>query len=361
MKDRLDLTKTELQELLISCGEKPYRAKQIFTRLHERRVSSFDGMTDISKGLRSYLASDSVPGALELREVQVSKADGTRKYLFALQDDNCIESVFMRYRDWNTACISSQVGCAMGCRFCASTVGGCVRDLTAGEMAEQIYAMEADTGENISNVVIMGSGEPLLNYRNLMRFIDIISDPSGKGISRRNITVSTCGIVPAIYDLAREGGEDEHMQINLALSLHAPNDEKRRKLMPVALKYPLAEVMEAMKHYFDRTHRRLTFEYALVSGENDTAEDAKELAGLLRSIGAAGSGALVNLIPVNPVRESGLVRPTREACEAFKNKLENFGINGSIRRELGSDIDGACGQLRMRRGAGADRTRREEA
>jgi 23S rRNA (adenine2503-C2)-methyltransferase len=348
MKDILDLTKKELTDTLGPYGEKPYRAKQIFTWLHQRRVKSFDEMTDISKALRSKLAEEYSIGACGADKVQISKLDGTRKYLYRLVDGSFIEGVFMRYRDWNTACISSQVGCAMGCRFCASTINGCDRDLSAGEMAEQIYAMEDDTGETVSNVVIMGSGEPLLNYANLMRFIDIISDGDGKGISKRNITVSTCGIVPSIFRLADEGGDDEHMQINLALSLHAPTDEKRRKLMPIAEKYTLSELAEAMKYYYDRTHRRLTFEYALVSGENDTAQDAEELAKLLRNMGPAGSSALVNLIPVNPVKESGLGRPTREACEAFKNKLENFGINGSIRRELGSDIDGACGQLRMK-------------
>ena len=344
MKDIYDLTKTELGERLTDMGERPYRAKQIFSWLHERGASSFDDMTDISKDLRKRLKEEFIFGGLSLDTVQISKLDGTRKYLFAMEDKALIEGVRMKYRDWSTACISSQAGCAMGCRFCASTISGLDRDMTAGEMAQEIYLMERDAGNKISNVVIMGSGEPLLNYDNLMRFIDIITDPDGKGISQRNITVSTCGIVPGIRRLAEENRNGGHLQINLAISLHAPNDEKRKKIMPVAEKYGMDELMDAARFYYEKTHRRLTFEYALMAGENDSEEDARELAGRLK-----GLNALVNLIPVNPVRESGFRRPERENCVSFKNKLENFGINGSIRRELGSDIDGACGQLRMRR------------
>ncbi|MBQ8955496.1 MAG: 23S rRNA (adenine(2503)-C(2))-methyltransferase RlmN [Lachnospiraceae bacterium] len=352
VKEIFDYTKDELGEMLAAKGVKPYRTKQIFSWLHAKGARSFDDMTDIPKDLRVSLAADHSIGALSIETVQKSKLDGTRKYLFRLYDGGLIEGVFMEYRDWNTVCISSQVGCAMGCRFCASTVKGCERDMTAGEMALEIYEMERDAGKRISNVVVMGSGEPLLNYENLMRFTDIITDSDGKGISQRNITVSTCGIVPAIERLAGEKLHGDHLQINLAISLHAATDEKRRKLMPVAKKYDLKQLMGAADRYYDSTHRRLTFEYALIEGENDSEGDAKELARLLK-----GKNALLNLIPVNPVTESGLKRPDRRKCEAFKNKLENFGINGSIRRELGSDIDGACGQLRMRSTAEISRMR----
>ncbi len=346
MKDIFDLTKEELKGELEAMGEKPYRAKQIFSWLHAKEAESFDDMTDISKSLRILLKEGYIPGGVSVDTVQKSRLDGTRKYLFALSDGGMIEGVFMEYRDWNTACISSQAGCAMGCRFCASTVNGLDRSLSAGEMAEEVYLMERDTGKPISNVVIMGSGEPLLNYDNLMRFIDIITDTDGKGISQRNITVSTCGIVPGILNLAAEERGGSHLQINLAISLHAATDEKRKRIMPIAEKYGMTELMGAAREYFLKTHRKLTFEYALISGVNDTDQDALELSKLIKELDVPH---LVNLIPVNPVTESGFRRPVREVCVKFKNKLENFGINGSIRRELGSDIDGACGQLRMRR------------
>lgn len=353
MKDLADLTKEELASGLEGLGEKRYRAAQIFSWVHAKDAVCFDDMTDISKALRASLASSFRIGSLETEKTLVSAKDGTRKYLFRLDDGPLIEGVFMAYRDWNTACISSQAGCAMGCRFCASTVGGLERDLTAGEMAEEIYAMERDTGSRISHVVVMGSGEPLLNYDNLMRFMSIITDSDGRSLSQRNLTVSTCGIVPAIDALSKETPGGAHLQINLAISLHAAFDEKRRKLMPIAERYSIREIMKASERYYDATHRRMTFEYALIEGENDTDEDAAELARLMNaSFGLlSGSGrapALINLIPVNPVTESGFRRPGRTRCLAFKNKLENFGINGSIRRELGSDIDGACGQLRMK-------------
>jgi len=346
VKDIYDLTKEELQEELASEGEKPFRAKQIFSWIHGRGAQGFDEMSDLSKALRASLSGRYSTDGLEMDTVQISRNDGTRKYLFELSDGNFIEGVFMRYLSWNTACISSQAGCAMGCRFCASAINGLARDLTAGEMAKEVYLMEKDTGKAISNVVIMGSGEPLLNYDNLLRFIDIMTDPDGKGISQRNITVSTCGIVPGIIKLAKEKRNGKHLQINLAISLHAATDEKRKKLMPIAEKYSLNELMGAAKTYYLATHRKLTFEYALIGGENDTDEDAGELAALIQGINVPH---LVNLIPVNPVTESGFTRPSGDICHKFKIKLENFGINGSIRRELGSDIDGACGQLRMLR------------
>ena len=346
MKDIINLTKDELKMELEALGEKPYRAKQVFSWLHARGAADFDDMTDISKSLRALLKKGYTTKSIGIDTVQISRSDGTRKYLFSLADGGLIEGVFMEYRDWNTACISSQAGCAMGCRFCASATGGLDRSLTAGEMAGQVYLMERDTGRSISHVVVMGSGEPLLNYEELMRFIDIITDKDGKGISQRSITVSTCGIVPGIKRLAREKRNGAHIQINLAISLHASTDEKRRRMMPVAEKYSLAELMGAAREYYRATHRRLTFEYALIRGVNDSDEDAKELSRMIKETGVPH---LINLIPVNPVNESGFGRPAREVCVKFKNKLENFGINGSIRRELGSDIDGACGQLRMHR------------
>ena len=352
MKDIYNYTKDELKKELEALGEKPYRAKQLFSWLHAKQAVSFEDMTDISKGLRSRLKELYKTDIMTVDTVKRSAIDGTSKYLFRLEDGALIEGVFMEYRDWNTVCISSQAGCAMGCRFCASAVNGLERDLTAGEMAREVYLMERDTAKQVSNVVIMGSGEPLLNYENLMRFIDILTDPDGKGISQRAITVSTCGIVPGIRRLAKEERNGSHLQINLAVSLHAATDEKRKKLMPVAAEYSLSELMDAARSYYLATHRKLTFEYALIAGENDTDEDAERLAGLILGL---KTPHLVNLIPVNPVVESGFKRPAREACDNFKIKLENFGINGSIRRELGSDINGACGQLRMRvseRGSG---------
>ena len=355
-RDIYNFTKEELTTELSTIGEKPYRAKQLFTWLYDKRAKAFEDMTDLSKKLRTVLDEKYSIGSMTVDTVQRSKLDGTQKFLFRLQDRGFIEGVFMKYREWNTACISSQVGCAMGCRFCASAIGGLERNMTAGEMAEEVHLIEETTGEHVSNIVVMGTGEPLANYDELIRFLKIMTDEDGRHMSQRGITVSTCGIVPGIERLAGEKLNGEHLQINLAVSLHASNDEKRKKIMPIADRYSIGEIMAAAGRYYDATHRRLTFEYALIEGVNDGPEDAKELAGLLKSIPASDIDggthpvpALVNLIPVNPVRESGLRRPSARACSDFKNKLENFGINGSIRRELGSDIDGACGQLRRRK------------
>ena len=274
----------------------------------------------------------------EKEEVQVSKLDGTRKYLFALDDGNVIESVLMKYKHGNSVCISSQVGCRMGCRFCASTLDGLVRGLRPSEMIDQIYQIGKDIGERISNVVVMGTGEPLDNYDNLLRFIELLTDENGINISQRNLTVSTCGLVPRMRQLA-----DEKLSITLALSLHASNQKKRKALMPVANSYDIHDVVDACKYYFAQTGRRVTFEYSLVGGVNDTAEDAAELSALVH-----GMNCHINLIPVNPIKERDYVQSNKGVIEAFKNRLEKNGINVTIRREMGRDIGGACGQLRLK-------------
>ena len=275
-----DLKSASMEELAVyvsALGEKPFRARQIYEWMHVKHVTSVDAMTNLPKGLREQLKERCSFTVLTQLEVQVSKQDGTRKYLFGLSDGNVIESVFMRYRYGSSVCISSQAGCRMGCRFCASTLDGLARNLTPGEMLEQIYRIGADTGERISHVVVMGSGEPLDNYDHLLRFLQLLTDAHGLHMSQRNVTVSTCGIVPRIRQLA-----DEKLQITLALSLHAATQEKRRALMPIAAKYELAQVMEACDDYFEKTGRRMTFEYSLVGGVNDTDGDAAQLVRLLK-------------------------------------------------------------------------------
>lgn len=328
----------ELYQVTERLGAKPYAARQLFDWIHKKQSRSYGEMTNLSKSLREQLINGYPLVIPELLEVQESKIDGTKKFLFRLEDGNVIESVWMKYHHGNSVCISSQVGCRMGCRFCASTIGGLIRNLSASEMLEQIYEITRITGEKVSNVVVMGTGEPLENLDHLIRFIRLISDENGMNLSQRNITVSTCGIVPKIYELA-----DENFQITLALSLHAPNDEKRRDLMPVANKYTIKEELDACRYYFHKTGRRITFEYALVGGKNDSETDAAQLAALVKGINCH-----VNLIPVNPVRERSYVKSEKKVMENFKNKLEKYRINVTIRREMGSDIDGACGQLRRK-------------
>ncbi len=334
--DIRSLTYEELSEELGGMGLERYRAEQIFRWLHEKAAASFDEMTNLPRTLRQSLAERYEVVTLKAVDMRASALDGTRKYLFALADGNVIESVLMRYKFGNSVCISSQVGCRMGCRFCASTLDGLARDLRASEMLDQIYRIGRDIGERISHVVVMGSGEPLDNYDNLLRFLRMASDERGMNISQRNITVSTCGLVPQMRRLA-----GERLQITLALSLHASDDETRRELMPIAKRYPLGEVLDACRNYYEKTGRRMTFEYSLVRGINDTEKHADALARLLRD-----QHGHVNLIPVNPIRERDFARSDRKHIEAFKNCLEKRGINVTIRREMGSDIDGACGQLR---------------
>lgn len=337
-KDIRAYTYEELQEEMAALGEKKFRAKQLYEWLHVKLAGSFDEMTNLSRELRERLNEAYTILPVEMLERQESNLDGTNKFLFMLHDQNVVESVLMRYKHGNSVCISSQVGCRMGCRFCASTIGGLVRNLSASEMLGQVYAIQRITGERVSNVVIMGTGEPLDNYENFLGFIRLLTDEHGLHISQRNVTVSTCGIVPKMRELA-----EEDLQITLALSLHGTTQEKRKELMPVANKYGLQDVLHACDEYFEKTGRRITFEYSLVHGVNDTDEDAAELVRILKP-----RNCHLNLIPVNPVRERSFVRPSRKNALNFKNKLEKSGINVTIRREMGADIDGACGQLRRR-------------
>ncbi len=328
----------ELETYLTEKGYPRFRADQVFSWLHNKRVPDYGQMTNLPAKLIAMLEEEQPLFPPVTADRQISRLDGTQKFLFALADGETVESVFMKYRFGNSICISSQAGCRMGCRFCASTLDGLKRNLAASEMLDQIYAIERTVQEKISHIVVMGTGEPLDNYDNLVRFLKLITHEKGMGLSRRSITVSTCGLVPAMKKLA-----DEDLGITLALSLHAPTDGQRRKIMPIAQKYSISELMDACNYYFDRTGRRITFEYSLIKGVNDSAEDAEKLAALARSVGAH-----INLIPVNPVKEREYTQPEKDAVLSFKNKLEKHGINVSIRRVLGRDIDGACGQLRHR-------------
>ncbi len=337
-KDIKSMTYEELVAEMAELSEKAFRAKQCYEWMHLKLARSFDEMTNLSKDFREKCKERYDYTALQVVQVQESKIDGTKKFLFELHDGNVVESVWMKYKHGNSVCISSQVGCRMGCKFCASTLDGLERNLTASEMLDQIYEITRLTGERVSNVVVMGTGEPMDNYHNLVRFIRLLTDEKGLNISQRNITVSTCGLVPEMYKLA-----EEKLQITLALSLHATTDEKRRRLMPIANRYSIGELMDACRNYFEKTGRRITFEYSLVGGVNDTDEDAAELIAL-----ASPLCCHVNLIPVNPIKERDFVQSETSRIMAFKNKLEKNKINVTIRREMGRDIDGACGQLRRR-------------
>ena len=337
-KDLKSFSLEELTQEILSLGEKAFRAKQLYEWMHVKLAAGLEEMTNIPKALKEKLAENYQYTSLQIEDVQISKLDGTRKYLFQLSDGNFVESVWMQYKHGNSVCISSQVGCRMGCKFCASTLDGLERNLLPSEMLDQIYAITRHTGERVSNVVVMGTGEPMDNFDNLLQFIKLLTDENGLHISQRNITVSTCGIVPRMRELA-----DRQLQITLALSLHAATDEKRKELMPIANRYSIQELMDACAYYFEKTGRRLTFEYSLVQGVNDRDEDAKNLAALIGHLNCH-----VNLIPVNPVVERGFSEPDHTAVLAFQNKLEKKSINVTIRREMGRDIDGACGQLRRR-------------
>ena len=341
MDTRIDiksLTLPELTEEIIGMGEKGFRAGQKYQWMHQKLARGFEEMTNLSQAFRRQCEEHFSYTALNVVQVQESKLDGTRKYLFALEDGNVVESVWMKYRHGNSVCISSQVGCRMGCRFCASTLDGLERNLLPSEMLDQIYSIQRLTGERVSNVVVMGTGEPLDNYDNLLTFLEILTGENGLNISQRNVTVSTCGLVPKMRELA-----ERQLQITLALSLHATTDEKRRKLMPIANRYSIEELMEACRYYFEKTSRRITFEYSLVGGVNDTDRDAEELIALAKPLCCH-----VNLIPVNPIKERDFVQSEALRIQAFRNKLEKSKINVTIRREMGRDIDGACGQLRRK-------------
>ena len=339
MEKRTDIKSLSLEELtqeLTGLGEKAFRAKQLYEWMHVKLARGFDEMTNLSKGFREKCRELYAYTALKAVRVQESRLDGTRKFLFELWDGNVVESVWMRYKHGNSVCISSQVGCRMGCSFCASTLDGLERNLLPSEMLDQIYAVTLLTGERVSNVVVMGTGEPLDNYGNLLKFIQMLTDEEGLHMSRRNITVSTCGIVPGIRRFAGEG-----LPVTLALSLHAPNDQVRKTLMPVAGSYPLKEVLAACREYFEATGRRVTYEYSLVKGVNDNPGEARALARLLKDMHGH-----VNLIPVNPVKERAFERSDKRAIKEFKEILEKEGIAVTVRREMGRDIQGACGQLR---------------
>lgn len=330
-----DLTLEELQDYIISLGEPKFRALQIFKWLYSG-VQDFEEMTNISKSFRDKLKSQSVVGNLIINKKFISAIDGTRRYLLQLSDNNYIESVLMKYKHGYSICISSQVGCAMGCKFCASTKNGKIRNLSAGEIIDQIITVERDVGEHISNVVMMGVGEPLDNFDNIVKFIKNANNPNGLNIGQRHITISTCGIVERIYKLA-----DLNFQITLAISLHATNDETRNDIMPVNKKYNISKLLTACKYYVNKTGRRITFEYTLINRKNDFSQNAEELSNLLK-----GVLCHVNLIPVNAVDGTGFVPGSEKSIRNFQNILEKNGIPATVRREMGSDISAACGQLR---------------
>ena len=334
--DILSLNMRQLEKELEELNCKKFRAKQIYQWLHVKLVNSFDEMTNLPCDLRVALKNKYDISPLTLVKKLESKEDGTVKFLFKLRDGNVIESVLMTYEHGNSVCISSQVGCMMGCKFCASAIGGLIRNLTVSEMLSQVYYIKKVSGKRVSNVVVMGTGEPLDNYPNFLSFVKMITDESGLNISQRNLTVSTCGIIPSIIELAKE-----KLQITLALSLHGATQEKRESLMPIAKRYPLEELLFACDYYYNKTKRRITFEYNIIAGVNDTDEDANELAKLL-----ADWNCHLNLIPYNTVDIYSFRRPEQKSVNIFKNKLEKNGINVTIRREMGTDIDGACGQLR---------------
>ena len=335
MKNIKDFTLDELKEELQNLGEKPFRATQIFHWLYEAKVKSFDDMTDLSVPLREKLKENYTMCNFNILK-KLEASDGTKKYLFDVLDGNAIETVLMEYHHGKTICVSSQIGCKMGCKFCASTGIPFIRSLTAGEIVEQLIAVEQDTGDRISNIVFMGIGEPLDNYDNVIKAIRIINHPKGLNIGARHISVSTSGLVPKIYDLAKE-----NIPCTLSISLHATNDEKRSSMMPVNNAFNIEKLIKACKDYIAVTNRRISFEYALAKDNNDNLEDAKELVKLLR-----GMNAHVNLIPINKIENGVYTKSTNENIIRFRDYLNDHGIVATIRRELGSDIDAACGQLR---------------
>lgn len=334
-RDILSLDLTELEKELISMGEKKFRAKQIFNWLHQKKVTSFDNMNNVPKDLRTKLNENFEIYHLEAEKTLVSKIDGTTKYLYLLADGNHIETVLMEYSYGMSLCVSTQVGCKMGCRFCASTIAGFKRNLEPSEILLQIYESERNSGKKISSIVLMGIGEPLDNYDNVLKFLKLVSSPDGNGLSLRHVTISTCGLVPRINQLA-----DLKLGLTLSISLHASDDVSRSKTMPINDAYHIDELISACKRYVDKTGRRITFEYAIIDGVNSTYDDAKKLSKLIRGINCH-----VNLIPVNKVAERNYSTQMK-TVQAFKDSLESLGINATIRRTLGLDINASCGQLR---------------
>ena len=334
------MTDVELEEYFLSLGEPKFRAKQVFPRLAEGTPLS--EMTNLPKKLRERLEEQTLDTLPRVEAKLVSKVDGTVKYLFRLHDGECVESVFMRYKHGNTLCISSQVGCRMGCKFCASTIGGRVRNLLPSELLGQVIAASCDMGERVSNIVMMGIGEPLDNFDNVVKFLKLVNLPGGLNIGYRHISLSTCGVVTGIDKLA-----EVDIPITLSISLHAATDEKRSAIMPVNNKWKIKDLLEACVRYYKRTGRRISFEYTLISGKNDTSADAEELASLLNSYFKPISAPIhVNLIRVNEVKETGFKQGSTESANAFAALLEKRGITATVRRRLGSDVNAACGQLR---------------
>lgn len=335
MKNILDLNLNELKAWMKEKNEKEFRAKQVFTWIYSG-VSSFEDMNNVPKNTIEKIKSEFYIGVPKIIKTLISENSETRKHLFLLEDNNVVEGVVMKYNHGNSICISTQVGCNMGCKFCASTLGGAVRSLTSGEMIGQILAAQLELKERISNIVLMGSGEPLDNFDNVVKFILDVNAPWGLNIGQRHITLSTCGIVPKIKELA-----DLNLQITVAISLHAPNNEERMKTMPIAKAYSIEELISSCKYYINKTGRRITFEYALVKGVNDSRESAEELSRLIK-----GMLCHVNLIPINEIKENELKQSNKEQVNQFKDILSKNGIETTVRREMGSDIDAACGQLR---------------
>lgn len=336
--DILSMTLEECRALAESLGEKKFRGEQLYGWM--QKGTPLSEMKNLPASFREKVAEECDYRLPEIAKKQVSKKDGTVKYLMRMTDGECVESVFMRYEHGNTVCVSCQAGCRMGCKFCASTLRGKARDLTASEILGQIVVIQRDTGERVGGIVMMGIGEPLDNYDNTVRFLRLVSCENGLNIGLRHISVSTCGLVPGIKRLAKEG-----LPVTLSISLHASNDTRRSSLMPVNKKYPIAELLSACREYFEKTGRRVSFEYTLISGENDSEQDAKALAALLKK-GMRGPSH-INLIMLNKVDETGFDAPDRKGAERFRKMLEDQGMNATIRRRLGSDIDASCGQLRL--------------
>lgn len=335
MTDILSLELSELESLLKDMGEKKFRASQIYQWLHCKRARSFDEMTNISAALRDKLSASFQIGSIQAVKSLKSALDGTEKFLFELSDGNHVETVLMSYEHGDSLCVSTQVGCKMGCRFCASTIAGFKRSLLPSEILLQLYEAERISGRKVSSIVLMGIGEPLDNFDNVIKFLKILSSEQGTNMSLRHVSLSTCGLVDRIYDLAAL-----NLGLTLSISLHATSDEKRSKLMPINNRYSISELMEACYYYFDKTGRRISFEYALIDGENDSVEDASALAALVKKMPSH-----VNIIPVNKIKERSY-RSDRSAAVKFCRLLGSLGVNATVRRTLGSDIDAACGQLR---------------